>query len=99
MKDLRLGLLLNGSQKNERLYTTYIFICPITGALYATIPLTINKGIGYLYNGLKIFRIPVPPQSVSGISYLIGLLQLWSMRINETLRKLFSVNLPNAWRL
>lgn len=87
MKDLRLGLLLKWLTKERKVIYNIYLLALLQGALYATIPLAIQGIITYTMAGRFSASLFLLSLLAVLVTWLIGLLQLWQMRINETLQE------------
>ena len=74
------------SREKKVVYNIYA-LALVQGALYVTIPLTIQGIITYIMAGRFSASLFLLSLLTVAISLFIGLLQLWQMRLNETLQE------------
>jgi multidrug efflux pump subunit AcrA (membrane-fusion protein) len=87
MIDGKTKLLFKWLSKEKRVVYNIYALALLQGALYVTIPLTIQGIITYTMAGRFSASLALLSLLTVIITLFIGLLQLWQMRLNETLQE------------
>jgi multidrug efflux pump subunit AcrA (membrane-fusion protein) len=80
-------LLFKWLDKEKKVIYNIYALALLQGALYITIPLTIQGIITYVMAGRFSASLFLLSMLVIVITFFIGVLQLWQMRLNETLHE------------